>query len=274
MHELSAGPAGVGGECAGREEAPGIVLVHGTRMAGAYFRAQTLALADRFRVVAVDLPGHGRRRSERFTHGEAMRTIIAAAASCAGGSAVVLGHSLGGFLASDAAVQAPERVRGLVLAGSSGDARSLQTLPFRLAVLFVALFSEERLRRWNDRAFSHLYPPEILKPQQEAGYGFGAIGPAYRTVFGRDHAGALAASYPGPILLLNGERDRLFRQKEQRWLSRLPRARLSILPGAGHLSSWDAPEAFTASVRAFLDEVMLESGIGCNPHDRSGWSLR
>jgi pimeloyl-ACP methyl ester carboxylesterase len=185
-----------------------------------------------------------------------MRTITAAVASCAGGRAVVLGHSLGGFLSADAAALARGRVRGLILAGSSADARSLQIVPFRLVVPFVALFSDERLTRWNDRALSRLYAPEVTGPQQEAGYGFRAIGPAYRTVFGRDHAGVLQQTYPGPILLLNGERDRLFRQKEQRWLSRLPRARLSILPGAGHLSSWDTPEAFTAAVRAFVEEVV------------------
>jgi pimeloyl-ACP methyl ester carboxylesterase len=244
----------VGGECAGHPDSPGLVLVHGTRMAGAYWRAQTLALAERFRVVAVDLPGHGRRRGEPFTHAEAMRTITAAAGSCAGGSAVVLGHSLGGFLAADAAASAPERVRGLVLAGSSADARGLKTVPFRLVVRLVALFSDERLTRWNDRALSRLYPPEVMGPQQQAGYGFRAIGPAYRSVFGKDHAGALASAYPGPILLLNGERDRLFRLDERRWLARVPRARLAILPGAGHLSSWDTPEAFTAAVRAFLEE--------------------
>lgn len=255
------GPDGVGGECAGREDAPGLVLVHGTRMAGAYWRAQTLALSDRFRVIAVDLPGHGRRLHEPFTHAEAMRTITAAAASCAGGSAVVLGHSLGGFLAADAAVEAPARVRGLVLAGATADARSLQTVPFRLAVRLVASCSDARLTRWNDRLLSRLYPPELTRPQREAGYGFRAIGPAYRTVFGRDHAGALQA-YPGPILLLNGERDRLFRLRERRWCARLPRARLAILPGAGHLSSWDAPAAFTAAVRAFAEEVAASPPAG------------
>jgi pimeloyl-ACP methyl ester carboxylesterase len=125
-------------------------------------------------------------------------------------------------------------------------------------VRLVALFSDERLTRWNDWVFSRLYSPDVVGPQQGAGYGFRAIGPDYRTVFGRDHAGALEAAYPGPILLVNGECDRLFRQKEQRWLSRLPRARLSILPGAGHLSSWDTPEAFTAAVRAFVEEVGTE----------------
>lgn len=246
----------MGGECAGREDAPGLVLVHGTRMAGAYWRAQTLALADRFRVLAVDLPGHGRRQGEPFSHREAMRTITEAAASCAGGSAIVLGHSLGGFLAGDAACLAPERVRGLILAGSTGDARGFQTLPYRLVVRLVALLSDERLTRWNDRALSRFYPPKVMGPQQEAGYGFRAIGPAYRSVFGRNHAGELRRAFPGPILLLNGERDRVFRRGEHAWLSRLPQAQLHVIPGAGHLSSWDAPEAFAAAVRAFAEEVL------------------
>jgi pimeloyl-ACP methyl ester carboxylesterase len=51
------------GEVAGDPAAPGIVFVHGTRMAAAYWHVRMEVLGQRFRVVAVDLPGHGRRRT-------------------------------------------------------------------------------------------------------------------------------------------------------------------------------------------------------------------
>jgi pimeloyl-ACP methyl ester carboxylesterase len=235
---------------AGPPDAPGIVLVHGTRMAGAYWHAQQAALSDAFHVVTVDLPGHGARRGEPFSHREAVATILRAAAACPGGAAVLVGHSLGGFLAMDAAAEAPARCRGLVLAGCSALARGPGTLPYRLALRLLPLFSEARLTRWNDRLLRHLYPPALVDAQIAAGYGFAAIPAAWRTVLGRDHARVLAA-YPGPILLVNGARDLLFRRGERRFLRMVPSARLSVLPGAAHLSNLDRPAEFTALVREF-----------------------
>lgn len=249
------------GEIAGPEDAPGIVLVHGTRMAGAYWRVQLEALQDRFRVVAVDLPGHGALRAEAFTHRAALDGILEAAARCRGGAAVVVGHSLGGFLAMDAVAEAPERFRGVVLLGCSARAEGPGTWPYRLALRALSRFSEAQLTRWNDRLLRRLYRPELVEPQIAAGYGFAAIPAAWRAVLGRDHAAALSA-YPGPVLILNGQRDLLFRLGERRFRRLCPRARFQILAGAGHLSSLDRPEELTAAVRAFAEEVYALQGDG------------
>lgn len=57
-----------------------------------------------------------------------------------------------------------------------------------------------------------------------------------------------------PTLVLCGERDRANAPLSE-WLARaLPDARLTVVPGAGHEANVDAPAAFTAALRAFLDE--------------------
>jgi pimeloyl-ACP methyl ester carboxylesterase len=252
-------------EVVGDESAPGIVFVHGTRMAAAYWHLQSTALCDRFFVVAVDLPGHGRRRATPFCHEEALDTICRGISLCKGGAAIVVGHSLGGFLTMDAAAQAPERCRGLVLVGCTADARGVRTWPYRLVARVVPLISEERLARWNDRLLRRAYPPEVIEPQIRAGYGFAAVPAAWRAVFGRDHAATLAR-YPGPVLFLNGARDRLFRSGERRFLRACPHARLRVLPGAAHLSNLDRPAAFTEAVREFAERTY---GIG-NPKGSGG----
>ncbi len=239
---------------AGPEGAPGIVLVHGTRLAGASWHAQVVDLARDHRVLAVDLPGHGARRGEPFTHREAVDTILRAAAACPGGEAVLVGHSLGGFLVMDAAAEAPARCRGLVLAGCTALARGAATLPYRLALLALPLLSPARLAAWNDRLFRRLYSPEVIGPQLAAGYGFEAIPAAWGSVLGRDHARALAA-FPGPVLCVNGARDLLFRRGERRFLRACPSARLEIVEGAGHLVTLDRPAEFTARVRALAAEA-------------------
>jgi pimeloyl-ACP methyl ester carboxylesterase len=243
---------------AGPEDAPGIVLVHGTRMAGAYWHRQVAALSDRFRVVAVDLPGHGARRGEPFTHRAAVETILGAAGRCPGGAAVVLGHSLGGFLTMDAAVEDPKRLRALVLHGCSARACGPATWPYRLALRLVSRVPEARLARWNDALLRRRYTPELVEPQIAAGYGFAAIPAAWASVLGKDHAATLGG-YPGPVLILNGARDPLSRLGERRFLRLCPRARVRVIPGASHLASLDRPEAFTAAVRAFAEEVFGEA---------------
>ena len=52
---------------AGPPGAPSIVFVHGTRLTGAMWAAQQAELADEFRTIAIDLPGHGTRADEPFT---------------------------------------------------------------------------------------------------------------------------------------------------------------------------------------------------------------
>lgn len=241
-------------EVAGPATAPGIVFVHGTRMAAAYWHVQLAALRDQFRVVAVDLPGHGRRRGTPFSHRDALDTILRGIALCPGRAAVVVGHSLGGYLTMDVAARAPASCHGLVLAGCSAEARGPRTWPYRLAARLVTLVSEDRLTRWNDRLLRRLYPPEVIDHQIEAGYGFAAVPASWRAVLGRDHAAALAA-YPGPVLLLNGVNDRLFRSGERHFLHACPRARLQLVPGASHLCNLDNPAAFTAAVRKFAEAV-------------------
>jgi pimeloyl-ACP methyl ester carboxylesterase len=238
----------------GPNDAPGIVFVHGTRMAAAYWAPQLEALADIFRVVAVDLPGHGTRRDTPFTHQDAIATILRSAETCAGGRAIVVGHSLGGFLVMDAAAAAPERCRALVLAGSTAIARGARTWPYRLIARAVPLFPETTLTRWNDRLLRRLYDAELVEPQIAAGYGFAAVAASWEAILDRDHTKALRG-YPGPVLLLNGARDHLFRSGEKRYLRACPNARLQLLARAGHMSNLDRPAEFNAAIRAFARTV-------------------
>jgi len=239
---------------AGPENAPGIVLVHGTRMAGAYWHRQVAALSARFRVLAVDLPGHGARRGEPFTHRAAVDTIVGAAGRCRGGAAMVVGHSLGGFLTMDAAAEAPERFSALVLHGCSARALGPATWPYQLALRLISRIPEARLTRWSDALLRRRYAGDLVGPQIAAGYGFSAIPAAWRSVLGRDHA-AVLASYQGPVLILNGARDPLFRLGERRFLRLCRRARLRVIRGATHLASLDRPDEFTAAVREFAEEI-------------------
>ena len=238
----------------GDPRSPGIVFVHGTRMAGAYWHAQCAALSDSYHVVAPDLPGHGAQRAVRFSHVGALETIRASIGTCAGGTAVVVGHSLGGYLAIDLAARSPELVRALVLTGCSAVTRGPGTWPYRAIVKILPFVSDDRLTRLNDRLLRRLYPPEFVEPQIAAGYGFAAIAPAWRSVLGRNHALSLR-EYAGPVLLVNGKRDIPFRSNERYFLRSCVQGRLRIIAGAGHLCNLDRPTEFTNELRAFVSSL-------------------
>ena len=63
------------------------------------------------------------------------------------------------------------------------------------------------------------------------------------------------ARYPGPTLLLNGQRDLLFRAGARSFAAAAASPRRVVIRGAGHRSNLDRPGAFTAAVRAFATEV-------------------
>jgi pimeloyl-ACP methyl ester carboxylesterase len=239
----------------GDPNAPGIVFVHGTRMAGAYWHEQLISLSDSYYSVAPDLPGHGARRTDTFSYTGALEAIRDAISICSDGKAIVVGHSLGGFLVMELAASSPALCRALVLVGCSAVARGPKTWPYRFITKLLPHLSEPALTRWNNALLRRMYPARLIEPQIAAGYGFSAIAPSWNAVLGHDHA-LLLKTFPSPVLVLNGERDRIFRFNEDYFVRSCAHGEIKIITGAGHLCNLDRPAEFTASVRLFADAVI------------------
>jgi pimeloyl-ACP methyl ester carboxylesterase len=63
------------------------------------------------------------------------------------------------------------------------------------------------------------------------------------------------AAYPGPVLLVNGADDPLFRRGEGAFLAACRDGRLRVIEDAGHLVNSEQPEAFNAAIREFAEVV-------------------
>jgi len=103
----------------GERGLPGIVLVHGGA-AHARWWAPIAPLIGEYRVVALDLSGHGDsgRRPEYRVDLWTEEVLAAADFSGASGAPVVVGHSMGGFVAVATAVAGGERVAGTIVLDS------------------------------------------------------------------------------------------------------------------------------------------------------------
>ena len=96
---------------AGPADAPPLVLLHGTRRTRAMWRLQLDGLAEAFRVIAVDLPGHGALADVPFRLADASDFVAAVIDEIAGGRAIVVG-SVAGRVRGDGPRGAPARAGG------------------------------------------------------------------------------------------------------------------------------------------------------------------
>ena len=147
------------------------MFVHGTRLNRNQWLPQLRRLSDRYRCVAIDLPGHGERADERFTMQAASDAVIAAIeAEAPAGRAVIVGLSLGGYVAIEAAERCPERVAGLVLSGCSAEPVGPVALLFRALAAVLERAPRGAQGRVSSTFFRVRYGREVADPIIAGGF--------------------------------------------------------------------------------------------------------
>ncbi|HEY7833347.1 MAG TPA: alpha/beta hydrolase [Ktedonobacterales bacterium] len=245
-------------DISGPPGAPTIVFVHASGWTRKMWLPQMERLADMFRVVALDLPGHGRHAARPFRIAAALHEIEAAIQHAGGGPALLVGLSLGGYVSMAFARRHPERTAGLVLAGCSVSFEGTLGLLTRVSATVYAAAMRlggrrlllPRYVRREHAVLRREHPAEYAQAQIEAGLYPATWGRALLEVAGHDFRGLLRA-YPRPVLILNGERDFWNRRTERAHIGATRHGRLEVIAGAAHMCSRENPDAFTAAVRRF-----------------------
>jgi len=236
---------------AGPDRRPTIVFLHGTVLTGAAWTAQVAALRESFHCLAPDLPGHGTERAVPFSVDDAASRVAALIEREAhDGRAVLVGLSLGGYVAMALAARWPERVDGLAIAGATADPVGLQSLGFRALATILDVVPNRVLGAIYRWFFRRRFPASIADPIFEGGLSFDGGVIALRSLVGRRFRPLLAA-YPGASLLINGEYDLFFRPTERSFADAAADPRRALIRRATHLSNLDQPERFSAVIRAF-----------------------
>ncbi|HEY7074683.1 MAG TPA: 2-succinyl-6-hydroxy-2,4-cyclohexadiene-1-carboxylate synthase [Solirubrobacteraceae bacterium] len=236
--------------------APTVVLLHGFTQTRRSWRRTVQALGGRYRALAPDLPGHG-QSAHRVASFDACTAYVRALAPPRFSLA---GYSMGGRVALHAALALRDRLEQLVLIGASpGLAEATERAARRaaddaLADRIEAIGVEAFAREWAAQPLFAGQPERVaaaahadrLRNTAEGlaaalrGLGTGAMDPLW------DRLPELTI----PVTLLVGERDEKFRAIAERMAARLPDARLTIVPGAGHAAHLERPEVVAQLVAA------------------------
>jgi pimeloyl-ACP methyl ester carboxylesterase len=245
-------------------DGPALVLLHAFPLGSRMWEPQLRSLADRFRVIAPDLAGFGLSWTPEGTLSlrDQARAVELTLDHLGTGEMILVGLSLGGYVAFPLLERLRARVRGLVLASTRATADAPGTVDdrHRLAAEVeeegVEVAASELLPRLlgetataDDPALVDHVHALILENRAPG------IAAALRAMASRPDHTRLLGRMQCPVLVIAGDEDRAVPLAEARAMTaKIPSARLAVLH-AGHLVNLEAPAGFDRAVAEFARDV-------------------
>lgn len=236
--------------------APTIILLHSLGSDRSMWAPQVRAWGGAYHVVQVDLPGHGASRGAPPATLEAFAQAVLSVADAVNAARFhVVGLSLGGLVALQIALLAPERVRSLSACNTAAKIASAEFWQARIETIHsqgMAALADIALARWFSPDFGTRHPDWLASAQRTfretdpEGY----IG-CCRVLASADLR-AQVAKISVPTLLVGGTHDLSTPAAEAAWLhGQIPGSELTVFEAA-HLSNLDREPEFTARLLCFL----------------------
>lgn len=248
---------------------PVALLLHAFPLDGRSWEPHAAALAAKgWRVLVADLPGFGRSRrlpGDPSLPGVA-RSLLAWLDDNGIGSGLLAGCSLGGYVAMALARERPTWPAALVLTGTKATADTAEAAAGRERLAAMV----EQAPAECSRTLRQVVLPGLLGPttfdarpgvvELVAGWLDHAapdtVAWYQRAMAERPDSRDVLSASDVPALLLWGEEDALSPRPEQEaLLAAMPRARLAVVPGAGHLAIVERPDAAWAALGEFAAAV-------------------
>lgn len=247
----------------GPRSAPVVVLLHAIATDSGLWASQIPVWSQRFRLLVIDLPGHG--ASQPRPHINSIEAYADALAQLLSRESIetasIVGLSLGGMIAQAFALSFPERVRSLVLSNTSARTPPpMQTIWSQRRQQALDHGMEHQvaptLERWFTPRFAERAPLHVERIanmiRNTACDGYVAAIDAIQRLDLLDRLPELSM----PALVITGRDDpAATTQIAASIADKLPRSRLAVLEDAAHLSNIEQPVAFTEAVGAFLEEM-------------------
>ncbi len=238
-------------EIAGPADAEAVVFIHGLAASADIWSGQAERLSDRFRTIRYDLRSHGRSQAvvKPCTRSELAGDLIALLDALEIERAVVVGHSGGGVVAMQSAVEHPERIRALVLVGTASECNDA-TAKWYLETAEKARESggESAMKAMGMKPDGRLVPD---------GPGMAEVTLAMRTLNDEPLTAGLT-HVSVPTLIVVGEKDFLGVGGSVILSRTIEGSELEIVPQRGHGIYLQDPDWFEDRLRRFLVEKVLD----------------
>jgi pimeloyl-ACP methyl ester carboxylesterase len=178
--------------------------------------------------------------------------------------AVIVGHSMGSYVAQRFAMDHPERTLGLVLIGSFATIRgnagieefretTIKNLSDPVEASLVRDFQQSTLAQPVPAEFFEAVVAESMKVKAHVWRA------TFEEFLEADYSGELG-KIKAPTLIVWGDQDAYFLRSDQEALaSGIGGARLVAYPGAGHATHWEEPERFAADLVTFIESLASKS---------------
>jgi pimeloyl-ACP methyl ester carboxylesterase len=257
----------------GARDGPPIVMIHGYSAALQAWEPWVARLGDRYRIVTLDLPGHGLTRAPATYVASLDRyaDVVDAVTERLGlGPYVVVGNSMGGGVAWTLALTHPNRVRGLVLVDSIGwptpQDEGGSSLLYKVLSSPVGLWAMKNLdTRWYAQGSlrAAYVTPSLVTPALIDRYVDLSRAPGHRAILlniGKSSGPPVTAQTLGgikaPTLVMHGEADAIVPLSVgQALAAAIPGAKLVTYPGVGHVPMEQIPDHSAQDLRAFLQSL-------------------
>jgi pimeloyl-ACP methyl ester carboxylesterase len=245
---------------ADRYSMPPVILLHGAGGNHLYWPPQVRRMPDR-RILAVDLPGHGKSDgSGRQSIEEYAADVDAFIRSIGLNTVVLVGHSMGGIIAIELASRFRGRVLGLCLVSTGAklrvspeilrgtdDPAAFATTVARIVELSFAAEAGPRLKELAAQRMRETRP-SVLHGDFLACSAF--------------DGSARVAGFGMPTLIVCGEQDRMTPPHYSHWLqSHIAGSQLELVPHAGHMVMLEQPDVVAALIDGFVGGLEYRPGV-------------
>jgi len=244
-------------------EGPPLLFVHGFPLSRGTWSRQVDAFQATHRVIAPDLRGLGETEATEGATAMAgfAADLLALVQHLELGPVTLVGHSMGGYIALAFAKAYPQVLEGLVLVGTKAGADAPEAAVARRALaarvqaegssVVVDAMASKMLSPDNTNAAMALAVRGFMSNARPTGVVSALMGMAERPDL-VSSAGLLHTR----TLVMAGTKDTIMPVSEAETLARIiPDARLDLIPGAGHLVAFEAPEAFNALLKAWITKT-------------------
>lgn len=238
-----------------------IVFLHAFPLNRTMWATQEKALSSQFRIITIDLRGHGESDAPlwRYTLDQSADDVNALLDQLAIQRAVFVGLSMGGYILFEFYRKYAARVKGLILADTKAQADTAEGKDGRFQLAQIAY-------KRGPSAIADGMIPKLLSPatiqtnpdlvrQVRAmieGNQISGIAGDLMAMAERPDSVPLLSQITCPTQIIVGELDQATPPSDAKLMAnQIPNARLTIIPNAAHLANLEQPEAFNHIVSAF-----------------------